>query len=51
MTRYTFDFYRVNKPFNLRQVYVRADNARDAWALFEALYPFKFFVAFGIKCK
>jgi hypothetical protein len=49
MTRYTFHFYRANKPSNLRQVYVWAESPRDARALFESLYPLKFFAAFGVS--
>jgi hypothetical protein len=50
MTRYTFHFYRHGKreQFN-QQVHVRAESPRDAWALFESIYPYKFFTCYGVS--
>ena len=52
MKLYTFHFSRHGKreQFN-QQVHVWAESSRDAWALFESLYPYKFFTATGVSTK
>lgn len=64
MTRYQFTFARhpygcepellfahpvEERPALVQRVYLTADCAPDAWALFEALYPPRRFTAFGLQ--
>ena len=64
MTRYQFTFARhpygcepelllahpgAERPALVQRVYLNASTSRDAWALFEALYPPKRFTAFGLQ--
>jgi hypothetical protein len=57
MTRYTFTFIQVRHPLTdqrlrrRRDVYVTAQGSREAWAIFQALYPFKFFTCYGVSTK
>ena len=47
---YLFRFKR-NRPNSMQQtVRVTAASSRDAWALFEAVYPFRHFTAHFMQC-
>jgi hypothetical protein len=41
----TLHFCRIGRPAHIKKVTVTADNPRAAWAIFDALYPFKYFTA------
>ena len=54
MSVFAFTYARWPKstdtvPVPLRRVYVRADSPSAAWRLFEALYPFTYYLAISMR--
>lgn len=50
LRRFRFTFHPVGRPGHRQAVTVSAPNPRGAWNTFEALYPFRRFIAPRMEC-